>query len=274
MIIRLTLVIIFSFLVLSCSKDKKIVYEPSLKVDAFAIYKEGLEAFELNDFFYASKKFSEAELNFENIDLAAKSAIMSSFSLYGINFYTEALENLNRYLKKYPADRNVIYAHYLIAIIYFEQISDEKKDLKPLIKADNKIDFFLKSYPNSEYAMDLRFKKDLIQNQLAAKELFVARFYISTKKWVPAINRLKVIVKDYDQTIFIEEALHRLVEINFHLGLEEEAKKYANILGYNYNSSEWFEQSYKILNKDYKIKNLSNSKKEKGFIEKILKKIR
>jgi len=274
MIIRLTLVIIFSFLVLSCSKDKKIVYEPSLKVDAFAIYKEGLEAFELNDFFYASKKFSEAELNFENIDLAAKSAIMSSFSLYGINFYTEALENLNRYLKKYPADRNVIYAHYLIAIIYFEQISDEKKDLKPLIKADNKIDFFLKSYPNSEYAMDLRFKKDLIQNQLAAKELFVARFYISTKKWVPAINRLKVIVKDYDQTIFIEEALHRLVEINFHLGLEEEAKKYANILGYNYNSSEWFEQSYKILNKDYKIKNLSKSKKEKGFIEKILKKIR
>ena len=274
MIIRLTLVIIFSFLVLSCSKDKKIVYEPSLKVDAFAIYKEGLEAFELNDFFYASKKFSEAELNFENIDLAAKSAIMSSFSLYGINFYTEALENLNRYLKKYPADRNVIYAHYLIAIIYFEQISDEKKDLKPLIKADNKIDFFLKSYPNSEYAMDLRFKKDLIQNQLAAKELFVARFYISTKKWVPAINRLKVIVKDYDQTIFIEEALHRLVEINFHLGLEEEAKKYANILGYNYNSSEWFEQSYKILNKDYKIKNLSKSKKEKGFIEKIFKKIR
>ena len=274
MIIRLTLVIIFSFLILSCSKDKKIVYEPSLKVDAFAIYEEGLKAFELNDFFYASKKFSEAELNFENIDLAAKSAIMSSFSLYGINFYTEALENLNRYLKKYPADRNVIYAHYLIAIIYFEQISDEKKDLKPLIKADNKIDFFLKSYPNSEYAMDLRFKKDLIQNQLAAKELFVARFYISTKKWVPAINRLKVIVKDYDQTIFIEEALHRLVEINFHLGLEEEAKKYANILGYNYNSSEWFEQSYKILNKDYKIKNLSKSKKEKGFIEKILKKIR
>ena len=274
MIIRLTLVIIFSFLVLSCSKDKKIVYEPSAKVDAFAIYEEGLKAFELNDFFYASKKFSEAELNFENIDLAAKSAIMSSFSLYGINFYTEALENLNRYLKKYPADRNVIYAHYLIAIIYFEQISDEKKDLKPLIKADNKIDFFLKSYPNSEYAMDLRFKKDLIQNQLAAKELFVARFYISTKKWVPAINRLKVIVKDYDQTIFIEEALHRLVEINFHLGLEEEAKRYANILGYNYNSSEWFEQSYKILNKDYKVRDLAKSKKEKSFIKKILKKIR
>ena len=273
---RLTLVILLTFIVFSCSNDKKIVYEPSTKVDPFEIYKEAMEAFEINDFFYASKKFSEAELNFVDINLAAKSSIMSSFSLYGINFYTEALENLERYLKKYPADQNVIYAHYLISIIYFEQISDEKKDLGPLIQASEKIEFFLKNYPNSEYAIDLRFKKDLIQNQLAAKELFVARFYISTKKWIPAINRLKVIVKEYDQTIFIEEALHRLVEINYHLGLEDEAKKYANILGYNYNSSEWFEQSYKILNRDYEIKrdnNLAKSKNEKGFIKKILEKI-
>ena len=272
--LKLTLAIIISLTILSCSKEKEVVYQPSIKVDPFIIYKEGLDAFEENDFFYASKKFTEAELNFKNVDLAAKSSIMSSFSLYGINFYTDALENLDRYLKKYPSDRNVMYAHYLISIIYFEQISDEKKDLAPLIKAKNKIEFFLNNYPESEYALDLKFKKDLIQNQLAAKELFVARFYISTKKWVPAINRLKVIVKDYDQTIFIEEALHRLVEINFHLGLEEEAKKYANILGYNYNSSEWFEQSYKILNKDYKIKKLAKSKKEIGFIEKILKKIK
>ena len=277
MIFRLTLALLISLIVISCSKDKKVVYQQSEKVDPFAIYKEGLEAFEINDYFYASKKFSEAELNFENVELAAKSAIMSSFSLYGINFYTEALENLERYLKKYPSDKFVIYAHYLIAIIYFEQISDEKKDLEPLVKANNKIDFFIKSYPNSEYAIDLKFKKDLIQNQLAAKELFVARFYISTKKWVPAINRLKIIVNDYDQTIFIEEALHRLVEINYHLGLEDEANKYAKILGYNYNSSEWFEQSYKILNKDYKIKknkDFLKSKSEKSFIDKILKKIR
>ena len=277
MIFRLTLALLISLIVLSCSKDTKVVYQQSEKLDPVAIYKEGLEAFEINDFFYASKKFSEAELNFEDVDFAAKSAIMSSFSLYGINFYTDALENLERYLKKYPSDKFVIYAHYLIAIIYFEQISDEKKDLEPLIKANNKIDFFIKTYPNSEYAIDLKFKKDLIQNQLAAKELFVARFYISTKKWVPAINRLKTIVNDYDQTIFIEEALHRLVEINYHLGLEDEANKYAKILGYNYNSSQWFEQSYKILNKDYKIKKDSDSlksKNRKSFIDKILKKIR
>ncbi len=274
MIFRLILAILFSFIVLSCSKDKKVVYKPSAKVDPFVIYKEGMDAFEINDFFYASKKFTEAELNFINIDLAAKSAIMASFSLYGINFYSEALENLERYLKKYPADKYVMYAHYLTAVIYFEQISDEKKDLEPLIKTNNKIDFFIKKYPDSEYAIDLKFKKDLIQNQLAAKELFVAKFYISTKKWVPAINRLKIIVEDYDKTIFIEEALHRLVEINFHLGLEEEAKKYANILGYNYNSSEWFEQSYKILNKNYTVKKIVKPNDEKGFLKKILNKIK
>ena len=260
----------------TCSKDQ-IQYKPTEKVNPYNVYKEGLEAFEKNDFFFANKKFSEAELNFEIVDLAAKSAIMSIFSLYGINFYDEAQENIERYLKTYPSDKNVIYAYYLQAIISFEQISDEKKDLEPLIKANNKIDFFIKTYPNSEYAIDLKFKKDLIQNQLAAKELFVARFYISTKKWVPAINRLKTIVNDYDQTIFIEEALHRLVEINYHLGLEDEANKYAKILGYNYNSSQWFEQSYKILNKDYKIKKDSDSlksKKRKSFIDKILKKIR
>ena len=199
---------------------------------------------------------------------------MSSYSLYGINFYSDALANLERYLKKYPADKNVMYAHYLIAIIHYEQMTDERKDLKPLIDARNKIEFFLKEYPNSDYAIDLQFKNDLIQNQLAAKELYVAKYYISTQKWVPAINRLKVIVKDYQQTIFIEEALHRLVEIYYYLGLEQEAQKYAQILGYNYNSSEWFEQSYKVFNKDYEIKKRVKPEDNKGLFKKIINKIK
>ena len=262
----------------SCSKNDEPIYQTSKKINAYELYKEGLEAFEQNDYFFASKKFSEAELNFEKIELAAKSAIMSSFSLYGINFYDESLENLNRYLKTYPSDKNVIYAHYLIAIIYFEQISDEKKDLEPLLKADEKIDFFLANYPSSEYAIDLRFKKDLIQNQLAAKELFVSKYYISTQKWVPAINRLKIIIEKYDKTIFVEEALHRLVEIHYHIGLEEEARKYAQILGYNYNTGEWFEQSYKIFNKDYNIKRnfekKAKTKKETNLFKKIIEMIK
>lgn len=275
---KYALVILF-LLTLSCSSAKKdVIYEPSNKLNPYNLYKEGIEAFEINDYFFASKKFSEAELNFENIELAAKSSIMSSYSLYGIGFYEEALQNLERYLRTYPADKNVIYAHYLIAIIYFEQIEDEKRDLNPLIEANKKIEFFLKKYPNSDYAIDLRFKKNLIINQLAAKELFVAKYYISIQKWIPAINRLKIIVNKYDKTIFIEEALHRLVEIHYHLGLENEAKKYAKILGYNYNSSEWFKQTYKVLNKNYQIKEgkkkTENNLSEKSFFKKIVEMIK
>ena len=269
------LIFILIFTLFSCS-NKDVEYEPQNKLNPYTLYQEGFEAFSNGDYFFANKKFSEAELNFEKIEFSAKAAIMSSYALYGINFYNQALENLERYLKKYPADKNVMYAHYLIALIHYEQISDEKKDLQPLLDATEKINFFINKFPESDYTLDLKFKKDLIQNQLAAKELYVAKYYVSTQKWVPAINRLKIIVEKYDKTIFIEEALHRLVEIHYYLGLQEEAEKYAQILGYNYNSSEWFEQSYKVLNKNYKIvkKMKKTQKKDDSFLKKILKKIK
>ena len=273
MLQRIFLIFVLVLSLNSCSK-KDVEYEPKDKNNAYKLYQEGFEAFEKGDYFYAEKKFTEAELNFEIVDFAAKSAIMSSYSLYGINFYSDALINLERYLKKYPTDENVIYAHYLIAIIHYEQIQDEKRDLQPLLDAKSKIKFFLKKYPDTDYAIDLQFKQDLIQNQLAAKELYVAKYYISTQKWVPAINRLKVIVNDYQKTVFIEEALHRLVEIYYYLGLKEESEKYAKILGYNYNSSEWFEQTYKVLNKDYKIKKKTKPKDNDNFFKKILNKIK
>ena len=259
------------FFIIACSKQEEPLYKPTAKVDPFKVYEEGLNAFEKNDFFYARKKFDEAESNFSNPQFAAKAALMSSFSLYAINFYDEAVENLKSYISKYPSEKNIIYAHYLESIIYFEQISDEKKDLGPLIKAKEKIDFFLEKYPNTEYAFDLKFKKDLIRNQLAAKELYVAKYYIKTEKWAAAIKRLQNILDTYDETIFIVEALYRLIEIYYYLGVEDEAKKYLSVLGYNYNSSEWFELSYKISNKDYKIakKEIPN-KNEKNFLNKII----
>ncbi len=259
------------FLIFACSKEDPI-YKPTSQIDPFKVYQEGLNAFEKNDFFYARKKFDEAESNFSNPQFAAKASLMSSFSLYAINFYDEAILNLKNYITKYPSEKNVIYAHYLESIIYFEQISDEKKDLGPLIKAKEKIDFFIKKYPNTEYAFDLKFKKDLIQNQLAAKELYVAKYYVKTEKWAAAIKRLQNIINNYDETIFIEEALYRLIEIYHYLGVDEEANKYLSVLGYNYNSSEWFELSYKISNKDYKIakKKEFNGKSEKNFLDKIM----
>ncbi len=272
MIIRLIIILILTGLFVSCSKNKEEIYNPSKPTDPYKLYNEGLEAFKINNFFFANKKFSEAELNFTKPELAAKSSIMASYSLYGINFYLEAEENIKRYLKTYPADKNIIYAKYLLAIIYYEQISDEKKDLEPLLKAREAIDIFLSKYPDTDYATDLRFKRSLVQNQLAAKELFVARYYISVKKWIPAINRLKIITEKYDTSIFIEEALHRLVEIYYYLGLENEAKQYAAILGYNYNSSEWFKKSYKVFNKNYDdYKEKIKKEKKDNIFKRIIK---
>jgi len=270
---KLIYISLIIFLCLSCSKKEPAVEELATEERSFAIYKEALDSMEAGDFFYASKKFEEAEAVMSKIEYSAKALLMSSFCLYSINFYDESLSALEKYLAKYPADKNIPYAHYLITSIYYEQILDEKKDLKPLLKTKEKINFYLKTFPNSDYALDLEFKLDLVNNQLAAKELYVAKYYIATQKWIGAINRLKVITKDYEQTIFVEEALHRLVEIYYKIGLEAEAKETAILLGYNYNSSEWYQRSYKILNKQYKIRKTSDLKNNDGLIKRTIKKI-
>ncbi len=260
-------------LLVSCSKKEPEINIPADQDKSFEIYKEAVEAMNRGDYFYASKKFSEAEPILPKIEFSAKASLMSSYCLYLINFYPEATANLERFINQYPADKNVAYAHYLIAIVLYEQILDEKKDINPLIQSKEKIEFFLKNFPDTEYALDLKFKMDLINNQLAAKEMYVAKYYIATQKWIPAINRLKIIVEDFSETVFIEEALHRLVEVYYTVGLENEAKAAAAILGYNYNSSEWYAQSYKVLNKSYRIPKKSDIKKNDGLIKRTIKKI-
>ena len=265
--------ILIIFLTLSCSKKDIELNIPADKEEAFVVYNEAIAAMIDGDYFFASKKFSEAEVIMPKIELSAKASLMSSYCLYIINFHSEAIANLERFIKNYPADKNVAYAHYLIAVTLYEQILDEKKDINPLIKTKKKIIFFVKNFPNTEYALDLQFKMDLINNQLAAKEMYVAKYYINTQKWIPAINRLKIIVKDYSETIFVEEALHRLVEVYYRTGLTEEATAAAAILGYNYNSSEWYQQSYKVLNKTYKKPKKQKQKENIGLIKKTIKKI-
>jgi outer membrane protein assembly factor BamD len=261
------------FLITSCSKEEPELNIPKTKDKSFEIYKEAVEAMDAGDYLFASKKFSEAEVVLPKIEFAAKASLMSSYCLYIINFYPETIESLERFIKQYPADKNIGYAHYLIAITLYEQILDEKKDIEPLLKTKKKIQYFLQNFPNTEYAQDLKFKLDLVNNQLAAKEMYIAKYYITTQKWIPAINRLKVIVNDFSETVFIEEALHRLVEVYYRIGLIEEAKASAVLLGYNYNSSEWYAQTYKILNKSYKLLKKSEIKKNDGLIKRTIKKI-
>ena len=261
------------FLITSCSKDEPELNIPADKERSIEIYKEAVEAMNKGDFFYASKKFSEAEPIMSQLEFSAKASLMSSYCLYLINFYPEATANLQRFINQYPADKNIPYAYYLIAISLYEQILDEKKDIEPLIKSKEKIIFFLENFPDTEYALDLKFKLDLVNNQLAAKEMYIAKYYIKQQKWIPAINRLKDVVNNFSKTVFIEEALHRLVEVYYKVGLIEEAKATASILGYNYNSSEWYARTYKVLNKSYKLPKKADVKKDDGLIKRTIKKI-
>jgi len=266
---------LFLFLISCGGKEDQTIKPPTTNEEAIQTYQEALNGLTRGDYLYASRKFSEAEGMLDEIDWASKSALMSSYCLYNINLYDEAVLNLERFIKIYPASPYVSYAHYLIAISYYEQILDEEKDIQPLIISKKKIESYIKKFPDTDYAIDLKFKLDLVINQLAAKELSIARYYIKNEKWIPAINRLKIIVEDYDKTIFVEEALHRLVEIYYKIGLEEEAKVAAVLLGYNYNSSEWYERSYKILNKDYDPIKIKKDKDNEGesLIKRTIKKI-
>ncbi len=234
------------------------------------LYKDAVEALEKGDAFYAAKKFKEVETLMPLSTWAAKASLMAAYADYTRNAYDQSVFSLERHLKNYPGDKNTPYAHYLIAICYYEQILDEKKDLDPLLKAQKKFEFIVSNYPDTDYSVDALYKLDLIIDQLAAKEISIARFYMQTEKWIPALNRLKLIVEKYDKTIFIEEALHRLVEVNYKIGLESEAREAAAILGYNYQSSEWYEKSYKVFNKKYKIKKVKKEK-EMGFLRKKIK---
>ena len=260
----------------SCSKEplkNTIIKEKSLELQVEEAYKEGMEALNSGDVLYASKKFNEAEILFPQADSAPQSALMAAYSYYTQDYYGDAIAELKRFLKVYPAHKDIGYVYYMIAICYYEQIVDEKKDLQSIINAKKNFNIVLKDYPNTEYAIDAEFKIDLINDILAAKEMYLGRYYFDRKKWIPAINRFREIVDNYDTTVFAEEALHRLVEVHYTIGLTDEAEKYAQLLGYNYQSSKWYENSYSLFDKTYKKRKKNRlktyKKKSNGLIKKF-----
>ena len=267
---------IYIIFIVSCSKDKskvdQVLLEQDVEAEMILAYKEGMKQLEKGDALYASRKFDEAEILFPQSIWAAKASLMSAYALYSQNYYDDAIFNLERHIKNYPKDKDLVYAHYLIAICYFEQLYDERKDLKPLVKAREKFEHILKKYPNTDYAIDAKWKMGLIVDQMAAKEMYIGRYYMKMEKWIAAINRFKFVVKYYDTTVYIEEALHRLVEIYYKIGLVEDAQKVAATLGYNYGSGEWYKNSYRIFNKSYKTAKITKEKKD-SFIRKKFKKL-
>ena len=270
---KIRLIFIFILLLNSCSKnveEVKLIKETSQNEEMITAYQKGMSYMETGDYFAASKKFLEVEILLPQSQWAPKSVLMASYSYYLQNYYSLAIENLKRYFKTYPQDKNMAYAHYLLAMCYYETIEGEKKDLAPLIASKKELIFVIENYPETDYAYDARYKIDLINDILAAKEVYIGRHYIKKKKWIPALNRFKNVLKNYETTDHVEEAIHRLVEIYYILGMEEESLKYASLLGYNYNSGEWYKETYKIFNKEYKV-SLPNKKKKKS---KILSKIK
>jgi len=262
----------------SCSKQEdkiSLIQEDSQEQEMISTYREAIKSIESGDPFFAAQKFLEAELLLPQSDWAPKSALMASYSYYIQDYYSEAIFNLERFISSYPKDKRMDYAHYLLAMCYYEQIENEKRDLQPLLSAKKEFDFVINNYPKTDFALDSKFKIDLINEVIASKEMYLGRHYIKKKKWISAINRFQNILKNYETTIYSEEAIHRLVEIHYTIGLEDEAKKYASLLGYNYLSSEWYKKSYKIFNTKYQIKkNLrTKNKKDKSTLIKNFKKL-
>ena len=269
--------IIITFLLIWSCADKKDkiskIKETDMELQMSNAYKEGYLEYKKGDVLLSAKKFNEAELLFPQSPWAPRAAIMAAYVYYTQNYYGDAVFELERYLKTYPNHKDEVYAHFLLGMCFYEQIVNEKKDLKSILNSKRQFEIIIQKYPSSEFAIDAKFKIDLIEEVLAAKEMYLANYYLKRNKWIPAINRFKTVVKEYDSTIYTEEALHILVEINYNLGLIEESKKYATILGYNYQSSDWYKSTYKVFNQNYRdgIRELQKDKKLKNRLIKRLK---
>ena len=273
---RVIYILILIFITFGCSKNEQdisVIKEQSQELEMISVYNDAYKSLSQGDPYFAATKFLEAEILYPQSKWAPKSALMAAYSFYLQNFYAEAISNLERYLTTYPQDKNLVYAHYLIAMCYYESIIDEKRDYGSIIKAKKKFDYIVEKYPSSQFAIDANFKLDLIQDILASKEMYIGRYYLKKGKWIAAANRFKEVITKYDQTVFVEEALHRLVEIYYKLGLMKESEKYANLLGYNYLSSDWYKKSYKIFNNDYSISLNRKVKKDKKKVFETFKKL-
>ena len=253
-------------------KEEKIILDSKdLESQMTEAYDKGLKALEEGDVLFAAKNFNIVENIYPQSIWAPKSILMAAYSYYSQDYYGDAISELKRFIKNYPENENTAYAYFLMATCYYELIVDETKDLSSIAKSKEYFNLVINKYPNTDFALDSKFKLLLINNILASKEVYLGKYYLKKKKWIPAMNRFKNVITDYEETEYVEEAIHRLVELNYILGLEEEAKKYAVLLGYNYQSSKWYKESYRVFNKKYKNP-VSQIKKDEG--NKILRKFK
>ena len=209
---KIFLFIILFTLLVSCSKKEEfkesVIKEKSLDLQVLEAYQLGMKSLESGDVIYAAKKFNEAEILFPQSEWAPKSALMAAYSYYTQDYYGDTIAELERFIKVYPLSKNLDYVYYLLGVSHYEQIVDEKKDLQSIIKAKKYFEILIKNYPNTNYSLDAEYKIELVNDTLAAKEMYIGRYYFDKKKWIPAINRFQTVISIYDTTLYAEEALH------------------------------------------------------------------
>jgi outer membrane protein assembly factor BamD len=236
MIVALTLV--------ACGTSDKLEYEER-PVDA--LYNEAMDALEAGEAKRAAELFDEVERQHPYSPWATRAQMLSAYSYYEADQYDEAIAALDRYIRLHPASPDIPYAHYLKGISFYERITDVERDQSMTLEARNAFEQLITRYPASPYARDARLKLDLINDHLAGKEMSVGRFYLRQGHQLAAINRFRRVVEDYQTTMHVPEALHRLAEAYTVLGLDNEARRMAAILGHNYPDSDWYVDAYELV---------------------------
>ena len=211
------------------------------------LYNEGVDSLLQQNYVAASRSFDEVERQHPYSTWATKAQLMAAYAHYQNNKYDDAIVAVDRFIQLNPSNRDVAYAYYLKALCYYEQITDVQRDARMTELALRSLDEVVRRFPDSSFSRDARLKIDLTYDHLAGKEMEVGRFYMDRGQYVGAINRFRLVIDKYQTTSHVPEALHRLVESYTALGLHDEAKRTASVLGYNYPGSPWYNDSYTLV---------------------------
>ena len=235
----------------ACSTDDELEYR---ELTVYEIYSQATEYLEDGRYRDASLYYDEVERQHPYSVWATKSKLMAAYAHYINNKYDDATSSLDRFTQVHPGNRDVVYAYYLKALCYYEQISDVQRDQDMTQQALVALEDVITRFPGTDYARDARLKIDLTRDHLAGNEMAVGRFYVKSQHYLAAINRFKTVVDKYGDTTHAPEALFRLTEAYTALGLRDEAKKTAAVLGYNYQGSDWYEDAYMLAGFDRSVR--------------------
>jgi outer membrane protein assembly factor BamD len=231
----------------ACASSKKGADIPYVARDVGTLYTAARQRLDTGQYKQAAALFDEVERQHPYSVWARRAQLMSAFSYYLNKDYTESIQSAQRFLAVHPGNRDAPYAYYLIALGYYEQITDVTRDQKITQQAMDALGELSRRYPDTRYAADARLKMDLVRDHLAGKEMEVGRFYARRGQWLAASIRFRSVVNTYQTTSHAPEALMRLVESYLNLGLREEAKKSAAVLGANYPGTDWYQRAYKLM---------------------------